>query len=821
MEQMRRFFAAPVLSNPYDSRRAVIINTILLVAMTGTALLLVGTVINGQPNPILVLSMLLVVEIGLWVIFKRGNLLIPGVVFPLVILLGITYLAWHGYGIHDEVMMAYPIVIVLGSFMLGGRSPFGFTLAVVIAITGIGLAEINGQLVTIFSDNTDSFDLFVINTFMTIVGALVYVLVANLTRSLDLAQKNEQKALASNQELDAVRRNLELRVAERTRDLTLSAEIGRAVAQERQLEALLFQAVERIRESFSLYYVQIYLADAAAHTLVLQAGSGAVGQELLRRGYRLPINTNSINGSAAATRQAVLVEDTSASASFLPNPLLPLTRSEMAVPLIIGSTVLGVLNMQSEQPQTFTQDTLPAFEILAGQLASAITTAKQFTDLEHSRAQMEAQARLLTRSGWDNYLDAIQQPEFLGVTYENGKTARLTTPVVFSPSDSLTVPIPVAGEEIGQIQLVGASNEAQELINRVAVLVGQQIENLRLFAQAEQYRHQAEMAVRRLTREGWDTYQETKGQDADGFMYAQNLVQPYNQMIPYEPQETAYVHPLAIRGEPIGSFSLVGLNRLDEEATGLITAIAEALTDHIENLRLAEATQNALAQTATLYNVTAQLTSAATLDEVIAVITGLREGSSGTLMAIDVDATGQPEWLTIVAASASTPSLTDPGTRFPVHLFPISALWINSPDEPLFLEDIAADPRVDPQTRAINEQFGVQASIYLPLRVGTTWVGLAVLSWNEPKTFATSDRQLFEAIAAQAAVVMNNRLLLEATTKRANRESLINTINQRIQGATSVETALEIAAREVGQLLKTRQAIVELGVSATNGKETI
>lgn len=816
MEQIRRFFAPPVFPNPYDSRRAVIINTILLVVIMGTALLLVGTLVNGQQNPAQVLAVLLAAGIGLWVIFKRGNLLIPGIAFPLVLLVGIAYLSWNGYGLHDEVMMAYPIVIVLGSFMLRGKSPFWFTLAVILAITWVGVAEITGQLVTIFSDRTDVFDIFVINIFMGITGALVYILVSNLTQSLNLALENEQNTLLSNRELDAIRRNLEMRVAERTRDLTLSAEIGRTVAQERNLEILLSQAVERIQDSFSLYYVQIYLADAAAHTLILQAGSGAVGQELLRRGYRLPINTHSINGSAAANRQAVLVEDTRTNPSFLPNPLLPLTHSEMSIPLIAGSTLLGVLNMQSEQANTFTQETLPAFEILAGQLASAITTARQFADIEQSRAQLEAQARLLTRSGWDNYLDAIQQPEFLGVAYENGKANPLTSPAIATVG-GLTVPIPVAGEEIGQIHLVGASNEAHDLIQRVAVLAGQQIENLRLFAQAEQYRHQAELAVRRLTREGWDAYQETTDHQTDGFVYAQNQVQPYNQITPVDQQDSTYVHSLSIRGEPIGSFNLLGLDEIDEETTNLVTAVAEALTDHIENLRLAQATQNALSQTATLYGLSAQLTRATTLEDVIHVISTLYDKSNGTLATIEIDADGRPEWLTIVASVSATPSAISLGTRFPVSLFPVSDLWVNSPDHPVFIEDIANDPRVDPQTRAINEQFGVLASVYLPLHIGNSWIGLAILSWSEPRTFSEADKQLFEAISSQAAVVVNNQLLLQATTKRANRESLINTINQRIQGATSVETALEIAAREVGQLLKVRQAIVELGISATNG----
>jgi GAF domain-containing protein len=187
-------------------------------------------------------------------------------------------------------------------------------------------------------------------------------------------------------------------------------------------------------------------------------------------------------------------------------------------------------------------------------------------------------------------------------------------------------------------------------------------------------------------------------------------------------------------------------------------------------------------------------------------------------LVIDVNEKGKPEWLTSAASWPVNSSQLAPGEQFPVQSFPISELWINNPGKALLFADIESDPRMDPQSKAVNQQFGVKAGVYLPLRVGNTWVGLITVSWDTPQLFSEADAQLFDAIAAQSAVVVNNRLLFEQSKKRAEREALINTINQHIQSATSVESALETAARELGHLLKARRAIVEIGMKENGNR---
>jgi PAS domain S-box-containing protein len=183
--------------------------------------------------------------------------------------------------------------------------------------------------------------------------------------------------------------SLEQRVAARTRDLNLAAEIGRQVSQVRHLDQLLPQAVQLVLEQFDLYQTQIYLVDEAGEQLVLASSTGHAGTKLLEAGHTLPINENSLNGTAATTKQAVIVADTAESPAFHPNPLLPDTRSEMVVPLLVGDKVVGVLDLQSDKPNALTEENLPAFETLSGQLAIAIQNAA----LLNERLQAETQVR--------------------------------------------------------------------------------------------------------------------------------------------------------------------------------------------------------------------------------------------------------------------------------------------------------------------------------------------------------------------------------------------------------------------------------------------
>jgi GAF domain-containing protein len=392
--------------------------------------------------------------------------------------------------------------------------------------------------------------------------------------------------------------SLEQRVTDRTRDLGLATEVGRNISRIRDLDLLLVTAVELIRSRFDLYYTQIYLTDEADRNLVLRAGTGATGQALMSRGHRLPIAPGSINGAAASEKRSIIVADTHMSRIFRANPLLPETRSEMSVPLIVGDRVVGVLDLQSARPNSFSEENMPAFEALAGQMATAVENAHLFAEIVQARAAVEQQARRLTHTGWEDYLNAIERSEFVGYSYDLAALERLTERDLDHDESHPTAAIVVTGEPVGQLQVEPDPERPwqdadNDLLKTIADQIGRQIENLRLLSEADRYRAEAEAANRRLLRQGWQAYIDTT---VPGYVYDQNEVVPLATAVDVLPARTL-TQSLVVHGEVIGELAVVATDEINPDVQMLLEQVGERLSNHLENLRLSEQREKALAQT--------------------------------------------------------------------------------------------------------------------------------------------------------------------------------------------------------------------------------
>ncbi|MCE7937858.1 hypothetical protein DCC79_08305 [bacterium] len=161
---------------------------------------------------------------------------------------------------------------------------------------------------------------------------------------------------------------------------------------------LLDETVQRMQDRFDLYHVHVYLVDPATDDLVVAAGTGEAGRALVARGHRIPRSAGrSLVARAAQTRDVVLVDDVASDPAFLPNPLLPETRSEVAVPLIAPSGLVGVLDVQDDQPGRFSPYDVDTYRALAGQVAVALANARSFEVQRQTEARLrEAQLRLDT-----------------------------------------------------------------------------------------------------------------------------------------------------------------------------------------------------------------------------------------------------------------------------------------------------------------------------------------------------------------------------------------------------------------------------------------
>lgn len=181
--------------------------------------------------------------------------------------------------------------------------------------------------------------------------------------------------------------SLEERVAARTKDLATVAEVGTATATILETDRLLKEVVELTKERFNLYHSHIYLLDEQGENLVLTAGAGEPGRIMAAEKRSIPLSREqSLVARAARERKGVTVNDVTLAPDFLPNPLLPNTRSELAVPMSVGETLVGVFDIQSEQVGRFTESDVNIQTTLASQIATSIQNARSY---ERSKAQAD------------------------------------------------------------------------------------------------------------------------------------------------------------------------------------------------------------------------------------------------------------------------------------------------------------------------------------------------------------------------------------------------------------------------------------------------
>jgi GAF domain-containing protein len=320
-------------------------------------------------------------------------------------------------------------------------------------------------------------------------------------------------------ELDGLVAGLEQRVAERTRDLSLTAEIGRAVVKQQRPRDLMNEVVELIRQRFGFYHAQVFLVDDEGRSAKLAASTGRVGRELLARQHALPVGSQSVIGQVTARSEPVIALDTDISTVHQRNELLPDTRSEMALPMRIGDRVVGALDVQSIEPDAFHEEDVAVFQIIADNLAIAWENAKLYIQLKEAVQRIRYLERQMTADAWQAFRlsrkdaplgyrlgeDRIEPHD--GATPEPLQHAIQMGSVVTEGEEgdeiSLAIPIRVRGEVIGAFGFGGEtlgslSEDDVSLVTAVVDRVGLALENLRLIEQTTR-RAEYEQIVNEIT----------------------------------------------------------------------------------------------------------------------------------------------------------------------------------------------------------------------------------------------------------------------------------------------------------------------------------
>jgi len=283
--------------------------------------------------------------------------------------------------------------------------------------------------------------------------------------------------------------------------------------------------------------------------------------------------------------------------AYSDNKVVPLRREGQAFqdqadiirsPLTFSGRAIGEVQVVGPSEKPLTQDDIKLVGTIAQQASLQIENLRLLAAAERARADAEEATHQFTHRNWDNFLDAIHNSERIGYAYDQASVQPFSQsfPEQYDHEEMMQV----LDQQIGRLFVTGNSaltEEDRALVKAIAGQVSQQVENIRLLADASRARAEAEEATRRLTRQNWETYTERED-TATGFVYNSIKVSPLG-------NETVAVvdleQPLFVRGEPIGQLAVAGLSNVSQEAKDIAAAIAAQTSIHLEALRLTEELQ--------------------------------------------------------------------------------------------------------------------------------------------------------------------------------------------------------------------------------------
>jgi GAF domain-containing protein len=419
--KIKNLLTPPEFEDAEKTLTARILYAIVLITITGTVFTLIAanlvssgpsdntSLYNASAGVILVFLILLgITRLG-YISYSSWALVISSFI-------GLHYILWNGDGLHDLTILAYPLIIALAGLLLGRQAIIVSSIVALISMVGLAYGESSGQIIPSFS-SYDYLYLVRYSAPLFLTAYVLYMTIGILVQSRNRAQLNELTAIQKNRELEEIKMNLELRVTERTADLERGshqltkratqleaiADVARSIATLHDMDQLLPYITKLVSESFGFYHTGIFLLDENKEFAILRAANSEGGQKMLARKHQLRIGQEGVVGFAIAAKKAHIALDVGEDPTYFNNPDLPATRSEMALPLVVGSDVIGALDVQSEQPGAFSDEDIKVISTLANLIAIAIENARLFERSQQTAKELENTLQRYIRREWGHY----------------------------------------------------------------------------------------------------------------------------------------------------------------------------------------------------------------------------------------------------------------------------------------------------------------------------------------------------------------------------------------------------------------------------------
>ena len=480
-------------------------------------LLAIIPAVLGTTDPILI-----GIYIGAYIALLLITILPAPYTFKAVTLAGLLFLLGISglleTGIHGDARLFMLAAVTMATLLLSWRVGWIMTGLSMASFIIAGWLIVTGAI-TISSKNVTpgNFDTWI----SAITAALLLeVVIVNGIRLIQVEfESSRNRVRESFQKIEEERNLLEDRVKQRTQDLgrinrisehraqmfQTIAQVTRAIISTQNLQDLLPQIAQVISQQFGFYHVGIFLLDSNKEYAVLSATNSEGGQRMINRDHKLRIGQTGIVGNVAGTGKPRIALDTGLDATFFNNPDLPETRSEIALPLFrSGQEQIGVLDVQSTEPNAFTQDDIQILTTLADQVSIAIANARSYEETQTVLLESQLLYRRNIQAGWSKF---VRSQKLSGIRKQGLKSSLLFDPMevpgakevvrsgtIYKISEddqntSLTIPMKLRGEVVGLLNIKTEDENAigadeLDIINAIVERAALSIDNARLLAES-------------------------------------------------------------------------------------------------------------------------------------------------------------------------------------------------------------------------------------------------------------------------------------------------------------------------------------------------
>lgn len=596
--------------------------------------------------------------------------------------------------------------------------------------------------------------------------------------------------LALQEALKETNRQLESRIQARTHDLEsrllqirTAAEITQFTIAATSPGELLRSIVELIVERFGYYYTSVFLVDEAQQVAVLSEASGVSKLAQVSEGYRIERGSHSIVGWVMEKRQPYVASDVRQDELYLQVESLPDTSSEVALPIVMGDKLFGVLDIQHTSSDAFDPETVSILQTISNHIASALQNSRLLENTQNGLREMsslyQASHKLAQASTRAAVLEVVyatlQRSPYLSAIFTVDRNGlRLFV-------EHKSEPTSWGGHPQG-LAYPSKIDSSPDVLER-AIGSGAKYKIVDLLDTA------------------------ALGAEFPAALHA----------VPAQARCTSIALIPGWSSEKLELLIVLGLQG-DSQFT------VESLEPYCSLASMAILTLGKVGSSQRLEKRLAVLQTLSTVSLAVSVETDLnvlyqvihREVTSIIGQVNFAIATYDAE-----LDSITVPYMFDGQTTRSVEAFPmgegLTSILIRTKKPLLVVND------TERRTRELGAKLvGKPAKSWLgvPLLVGGEVLGAILLQDLEQEgRFDEDDQRLLETLASQVAVAIRNARLLEATYKQATRQQQLYEITSKIRSSSDISSILETTAIELSKVLGARRARIELGTQSLDQPE--